>query len=209
MTGCDDSSRSPRLSGVVVRLLKGVLHRDDDLSVWGNLLDLQARVRDHVAVMGLDLVLDESEGYAFLRSSASDDDAGAASIPRLVVRRPLSYPVSLLLVLLRRKLAESDVAGGDTRVVVGLDDVMETLRTFLPDRRDEAGLEDKVSRNIEKIVDLGFLRQLKTTSNAKKDRRWEVRRILKAFVDAQWLADFDARLESYRLAASAQGENDA
>lgn len=209
MTGSDDSPRSPRLSGVVVRLLKGVIHRDDDLSVWGNLLDLQARVRDHVAVLGLDLVLDESEGYAFLRSAATDDDAGTPSIPRLVARRPLSYPVSLLLVLLRRKLAESDVAGGDTRVVVGLDDVMETLRTFLPDRRDEAGLEDKVSRNIEKIVDLGFLRQLKTTSNAKKDRRWEVRRILKAFVDAQWLADFDARLESYRLAASGQGENDA
>jgi hypothetical protein len=209
MTGSDDSLRSPRLSGVVVRLLKGVVHRDDDLSVWGNLLDLQSRVRDHVAVMGLDLVLDESEGYAFLHSIATDDDSGTLSIPRLVARRPLSYPVSLLLVLLRRKLAETDVAGGDTRVVVGLDDVMETLRTFLPDRRDEAGLEDKVSRNIEKIVDLGFLRQLKTTSNAKKDRRWEVRRILKAFVDAQWLADFDARLESYRLSASAQGESDA
>lgn len=26
----------------------------------------------------------------------------------------------------------------------------------------------------------------------------EVRRILKAFVDAQWLADFDARLDAYR-----------
>jgi hypothetical protein len=29
-----------------------------------------------------------------------------------------------------------------------------------------------------------------------------VRRILKAFVDAQWLAEFDARLEVYRTARS-------
>ena len=27
---------------------------------------------------------------------------------------------------------------------------------------------------------------------------FEVRRILKAFVDAQWLADFDARLAAYQ-----------
>jgi hypothetical protein len=29
-----------------------------------------------------------------------------------------------------------------------------------------------------------------------------VRRILKAFVDAQWLAEFDARMEVYRMALS-------
>jgi hypothetical protein len=37
-------------------------------------------------------------------------------------------------------------------------------------------------------------------------RRYEVRRILKAFVDAQWLADFDARLAQYlELAAEGAG----
>jgi len=39
-----------------------------------------------------------------------------------------------------------------------------------------------------------------------------VRRILKAFVDAQWLAEFDARLEVYRTALSAgtgKGDSDA
>ena len=30
------------------------------------------------------------------------------------------------------------------------------------------------------------------------DARFEVQRILKAFVDAQWLAEFDARLAAYR-----------
>lgn len=49
------------LTSVVVPLLKNVLYRDDDPALWAGLLALQARVRDYVAVLNLDLVLDESE----------------------------------------------------------------------------------------------------------------------------------------------------
>jgi hypothetical protein len=39
-----------------------------------------------------------------------------------------------------------------------------------------------------------------------QDHQFEVRRILKAFVDAQWLAEFDRRLAEYRghLASSVE-----
>jgi hypothetical protein len=36
-----------------------------------------------------------------------------------------------------------------------------------------------------------------------------VRRILKAFVDAQWLADFDARLDAYRRHLENPGEENS
>jgi hypothetical protein len=49
-------------------LLKGVLYQESDPALWSTLLELQARVRDYVAVLGLELMLDEAEGYAFLRS---------------------------------------------------------------------------------------------------------------------------------------------
>ena len=43
------------------------------------------------------------------------------------------------------------------------------------------------------------LARLKPASaSAAAPASFEVRRILKAFVDAQWLADFDARLATYR-----------
>jgi hypothetical protein len=35
---------------------------------------------------------------------------------------------------------------------------------------------------------------------------YEVRRILKAFVDGQWLADFDARLAAYAAVLGEDGE---
>ena len=100
------------LSAQVVPLLKGVIYKETDAGLWNALYSLQARVRDYVSVLGLELVLDEAEGYAFLRSRPElgdgVDDPAAARLPRLIVRRPLSFPVSLLLALLRKKLAELD-----------------------------------------------------------------------------------------------------
>ncbi len=192
------------LSVLAVTLLKGVIYREGNERLWGALLDLQARVRDYVSVLGLELVLDEAEGHAFLRSRPdSAADEAAPKIPRLMARRPLSFPVSLLLALLRRKLAEFDAGGADTRLVLSRDEIVELLRVFLPESSNEAKLIDQIETHINKVVDLGFLRRLKSAGGPIG---YEVRRILKAYVDAQWLAEFDARLAAYR--AQAGGSDD-
>ncbi|WP_118179097.1 DUF4194 domain-containing protein [Paraburkholderia phosphatilytica] len=184
------------LSTLAITLLKGVIYREGDERLWGALLDLQARVRDYVSVLGLELVLDEAEGYAFLRSRPEQAEDGAApKLPRLIARRPISFPVSLLLALLRKKLAEFDAGGGDTRLVLSRDDIVELVRVFLPDSSNEAKLIDQIETHINKIVELGFLRRLKVANGSAS---FEVQRILKAFVDAQWLSDFDTRLAAYQ-----------
>ncbi len=191
------------LSMVVVPLLKGVLYREDNPGLWGSLLNLQASVRDYVAVLGLELMLDEAEGYAFLRSRQDEDEDGQAAMPRLVARRQLSYPVSLLLALLRKKLAEFDAAGGDTRLILSRDEVVELIRIFLPAGSNEVKLIDQVDATLNKITELGFIRRLRG-----QGQMIEVRRIIKAFVDAQWLAEFDQRLAEYRqqLTRPSEGE---
>ena len=90
----------PELTSLGVPLLKGVLYREDDAAQWAALLQLQARVRDYVAVLALELVVDEAEGYAFVRAQPPAEDS-APKLPRLVRRQPLSFQVSLLL---RRRL---------------------------------------------------------------------------------------------------------
>lgn len=188
------------LSALLIGLLKSVLYRDGDERQWAALLNLQARVRDYVAALNLDLVLDEAEGYAFLKSRPeSAEDESALRLPRLVARRPLSFAVSLLLALLRKKLAEFDAGGGDTRLVLSRDDIVELVRVFLPDGPNEAKLIDQIETTINKVAELGFLQKLKPAGGASAGpASYEVRRILKAFVDAQWLAEFDARLASYQ-----------
>ena len=148
------------LSTLVIFLLKGVIYQEADTILWGALLSLQGRVRDYVAVLGLELVLDEAEGYAFLRSRQESADDAALKLPRLVARRPLSFPVSLLLALLRKKLAEFDASGGDTRLVLSRDEIVELIRVFLPEGSNEVKLIDQIETHVNKIVELGFLRRL-------------------------------------------------
>ena len=119
------------------------------------------------------------------------DATGRPPLPRLVARRSLSMHVSLLLALLRKKLAEHDATGGATRLVLTREQIVESLRVFLPAGTNEARLFDQIDAVISKVVDLGFLRRIPDSD------AFEVRRIIKAFVDAEWLSGFDDALAAY------------
>lgn len=194
-----DSSQA--FSLVLVALMKGVVYRESDEAAWQLLFELQARVRDHVEPLGLDLILDEAEGYAYLRQRPRSDDA--PELPRLVARRPLGFTVSLLLALLRKRLAEFDATSGEARLVLTRDEIADLLRLFLPEATNEARVRDRIDRAIAQIEDMGFLRRLRG-----HDSELEVRRILKAFVDAQWLGELDRRLGAYREHADQSGDED-
>ena len=148
-----------RLGQLLVGLFHGVLYRDADSGAWQALSDLQARVRDYCATIGLELILDDAEGYAYVRQRVTAP--GEPALPRLVQRRQLSYPVSLILVLLRKKLAEFDATGGETRLVVGRDQITEQVRLFLPQTGNEARLLDRMDTHLNKVVELGFLQRLR------------------------------------------------
>ena len=79
----------PDLSLAVTQLMKGVVYRDTHEHAWRHLLQLQPQVRDYVAVLGLQVVVDEAEGYAFCRQRPPDEarDEGADPLPRLIPRR--------------------------------------------------------------------------------------------------------------------------
>lgn len=200
MEQLEPATNSQDLSALMIPLLKGVTYRETDATHWNALINLQARVRDYLTVLGLELILDEAEGYAFLRSRPESDDDATGKLPRLIARRPLSFPVSLLLALLRKKLAEFDASGGDLRLILTRDEIVELVRVFLPDSSNEAKLIDQIETHLNKIVELGFLKRLKAGAGTSggPTTAYEVRRILKAFVDAQWLAEFDARLAAYQ-----------
>ncbi len=180
------------IGDAVVPLLRGVVYAGTNSRAWQVIQQLESAVRDYVSALNLDLFVDRPEGFAYLRRKEGVD----AVAPTLLRRRPLSYRVSLMLALLRRRLAELDGQGEQTRLVLTRDDLVELVRTYHPDRTNETKLYDAVDADANKLVEMGFCRRLRGQSD-----QLEVLRIVKAFVDAQWLSDFDERLAGY-LASS-------
>lgn len=196
----DPAYGAASLSTLVITLLKGVIYREEDEGLWGHLLHLQQQVRAHVSILRLTLIIDPAEGYAYLRSMPdADEDEDTTRLPRLIARRPLSFHVSLLLALLREELLRFDAMGGETRLVLSRDDIATMLRTFLPDSSNEVRQLGQIETCIRRVTELGFLRPLPPTGTdgPKAPPRHEVRRILKAYINADWLATLDERLNAY------------
>src|SRR5262249_30564324 len=179
------------LSVVVVSLMKGIADRESDPVLWQSLIGVQARGRDYVACLGLGLGLDDAEGFAYLGQGAAVE--GVPELPRLVPRRQLGYQVSLMLVLLRKKLAEFDATSGEQRLILGRNDIVEMMRLFFAETANQVRLNDRIGASINHVVDMGFLRSLPATNDS-----FAVRRILQAFGGAQRLADFSLRFEAYQ-----------
>ena len=60
---------------------------------------------------------------------------------------------------------------------------------------------DQIDSHLNKIIELGFVRRMRGQTQLI-----EVHRILKAFVDAQWLSEFDQRLAAYCINVLGNGE---
>jgi hypothetical protein len=185
-----DGAGPSDLSIVVINLMKGPVYRDTHEKPWALLVGMRSQVGDYVSVLGLQVVVDESEGYAYLRSRPVEGES--EEFPRLIARRALSFHVSVLLALLRKRLAEFDASSSDPRLVLTREQMVEMLRLYLPETPNEVRLVENIDTYLNQAVAMGFLRRLRG-----QDDHFEVRRIIKAYVDGQWLSDFDARLDEY------------
>jgi len=183
------TSEERDIAVAIIALMNGVVYRESDEDVWLALGRHTAAVQDHFATVGVVVVVNDTEGFAYLKSADDDPDD---PLPRLVRRTRLSYNLSLLLVLLRRRLLEFESSTGEGALVVSRTEIVDTLRLFLAEGTNEAQVVDRVDYTVKRAVDLGFLRPLKGQAD-----HWEVRRVLKAYVDAQTLSDFATKLSEY------------
>ncbi len=190
------SAEEHAIASAIIRMMREVIYREADEVTWSTLARHTSTIRDHFATIGVEVRVNDIEGYAYLHTET--EQPGEESLPRLIKRRALSYNLSLLLVLLRKRLAEFEAKGDGGKLVITREEIIELLHLFLADSTNEARVIDRVDATIKNAAELGFLRPLRQQSD-----HWEVRRIIKAYVDAQMLSDFDAKLREYAGAAEA------
>ena len=167
-------------SRAAVALLRGVVERRADEALYQTICAQEQALKEYFHRLGLLLTVDAADEYAYLRQDE------ASGVPRLMARTQLSYPLSLLLLLLRKRLGEAQMA--------------EMLAPFFPQVTDRVRFLARVRQQAERAASLGFLHRL-----AGEDA-YEVLPLLRSFVTGAWLEEFSERLAQYRAYGAAQQE---
>lgn len=172
---------SPDVSIALGHLLRGPLYAEDQPAAWATVTSKAAQLRDHLNVFGLRLVVNDVENYAYLRTL----DELPEGMPRLVRRHSLTFGATVLLILLRRHLTTAESDATAIRVVVTAAEMVEWLTLYYP----EGTSPDKIAQDITGLDRLGYVRRLRGQEDT-----FEIRRIIKSVVTADWIAEYGARL---------------
>ena len=180
-----------------LKLLRGVVYYDDP--DWSALLLHSRKLQEYFAHIGLDLILSEPDGYAYLSQPEHDHDADldGRPLPRLTVRRSLSFEVSLLCVLLREEFERFDPDAGDGgKVFLSLAQIRDRIRMFFNETGDEIRLLRELDKHIAVMERLRYIRKV-GTERKNNEQRYEIMPIIKARVDPAFIQKFKEKMESY------------
>ena len=181
----------PVYAPVIVRLFQNVIY-DEDRKIWQELVTYQQQIRSYFATIGVELHLNETDGFAFL---SQPDEVEGQKVPRLVRRMPLSYEITLLLVILREALEEFDVQNTESRTLfITNKDLKERIELFFADKADKVKLLDRFDTYINGVVNLGFLKEREVKGYEEDVKTFEVRRIIKAKINNEKLEEIKEKL---------------
>lgn len=210
-----NEKKSIEIRPVLVKLLQGFINHDHK-KLWEMLIIHQDYVRNYFKALGLYMHLNRNDGYAFLKTTPEEnirnlDDINESELntddeseestsvvfnTSLIRKIPLSFDLSLLLVLLREALEHYDEkVSDDYRLILKNTDIYEQLKTFYQSSNsggDETKLFKKFDTLIAKVVSMGFLKELKVNSGT-----FEVRRSIKAFMNADQLKEMKQKMHQY------------
>jgi hypothetical protein len=174
---------------LAIKLLQGVVY-EEDLRLWQDLVKVhELPLRRYFAQIGLQLIVDKQEGFAFLRQPREDQEE-TAHLPRLMRKRTLNFDQSVLCVLLRERLEEHAVRDTASREpIMTLRDIRDMVELFLRERNTQQRFLKDLKKTVEDVKNMGFLESIsQETPDNDDERRYRVRRIIKAFIDTDSLA---------------------
>jgi hypothetical protein len=195
---------------VLARLATGPIYENDS-DHWLMLKAEVERVRTHYADMGLEVVVDESGGYAYLRQKPEESEEawtpdGVAPIPRILRRTQLSYHQTVFLLLLRERLLRHEQCpDAETALYLDLSDITEMLRPYFPESNNEKKLYDSVQSLLRRFDILNLIFPMKNRSDAI----YRVEPIIKAKLPAGLIAEIRTRLAGELKTETAPTTTDA
>jgi hypothetical protein len=178
-------------AAVKIRLLQDAVY-SDEAEFWTTLLRHKQHIENYFREIGLELVVHEQDGFAYLKQGDSED---GSALPRLFRRDKLTKGVAILGVILREQLLHFDEKVHDeSKLMIRKDEILQLAAPFFPETNDEIRADKRLETAINKAEELGLLRKL---SGAEDDERYEVRRIVKARFPVEALKELRDHLQNH------------
>jgi hypothetical protein len=180
--------------GVFIKLVKGPVDYTDK-SIWEKLLQYKKELTAFLPQMGLQLVLDEEDGYAYVVQTSQEDDDNAVS---WITRRSLTYEESIMLILLRDMMAEFETSESSNRELIRKRrEIKEYAELFFKENASRVKFLKEVDRLIDKAAAFGFL-ALVDDQEVLDEQRFQIKKIIKAKITSEQMDDFTAQLTQHR-----------
>jgi Domain of unknown function (DUF4194) len=180
-------------TGVFIKLLKGPVEYLDK-APWEQLLQYQGELTRFLQQLGLILVLEKEDGYAYLEQLRLDEEENTVGWVR---RNQLGYEESILLVLLRDMMAEFEVGEASTRELIKKRrEIKEYSELFFAENPSRVRFIRDLDRLIDRAEELDFLEKVEQ-HDLPDEQKFRIKKIIKAKVDNEILDNFKQQLTAH------------
>jgi hypothetical protein len=203
-----ENNNSKEWGEVCVKLLMGPLFKDENEELFEKLDLWFKEVNAYFNIIGLKINYSKEQNYAFLEPN-EDEEGNVISndrLSRLLIKHPLTYETSLVLVILREELDKFEIDDTSSDLfILKESEIAELVEPYYRDTSDKVKYKDLIASQLTIIRNMGLVKQIKSngaTSNISEDRVFIIRNIIRAKVNAAFLKEFKERL------AELQGEKE-
>lgn len=181
-------------TSVFIKLLKGPLDYTEK-SAWEKLMQYKSELPAFLMQLGLCLVLNEEDGYAYIEQTSSEEEETTVS---WIIRRPLTYEESVMLVLLRDMMADFETSEISSRELIRKRrEIKESAELFFKEVPSRVKFLKEIDRLIDKMEEYGFL-DIADDNEVSDEQRFRIKKIIKARVDSEQLEDFIQQLRQHK-----------
>lgn len=187
-------ARAP-FAAVIIKLLQGPVYTDDK-NIWRELMGWQSAIQEYFGKIGIDLVINEQDGFArVLQPEADEHDENP--LPRLMKKQTLNYEATLLAVILREGLEEFDIKSEGNKFYLTQKEIKERIELFYKEQSNKSKLWKDLSKPITSLINIDILKLNREDVANKDNNKYEVKRIIKAFISNEKLEEIKNKLNNY------------
>lgn len=187
-------TRAP-FAAVIIKLLQGPIYADDK-NIWRELMGWQSAIQEYFGKIGMELVINEQDGFARVLQPETDEHDDNP-LPRLMKKQTLNYEATLLAVILREGLEEFDIKSDGSKFYLTQKEIKERIELFYKEQSNKSKLWKDLSKPITSLLNIGILKLNREDAANKDNNKYEVKRIIKAFISNEKLEEIRNKLNNY------------